>query len=542
MDLSSLTDADFEALQRGDLKGMSEAGFASLLKAQEASLSKPERDAKAVQIAKDRYDPLKDMNPGKKFAAGVGQAVTNAGRAIAQAMPGSGVTREQIDQTRREDAPLLADPYGRAGSMTGTAAIGAGTMLLPGAGTVLGATAYGGALGALAPLGTGEGAGTVARNALAGAASGGGAAVAGNAITGLLAPKVRAPAASLMREGVELTPGMRAGGGFKRMEDALTSMPVVGDVVRNAQNRAFETFGSAVANRALAPINAKLPAGVTGRDAVAYTERALGDAYDSVLRQVGHVRSDPQMLGELVSLKNMVRTSPMPAEVKAQFDSVISNQITGKLQGQGAMTAETFKGAESELGRLAAKYGADASADKQLLGDALQEAQAIMRRTLERSSSPQVAAEAKAANAGWAEFKRMQRAASMTGSRGGVFSPEAYLSAVRALDPSKDKGAFARGNALGQALGDDAVATMGRTIPDSGTPFRTLATRPFDGAVNAIIGSPIAAVYSRPVQNALQLLASGKRPALATRAAAELEMARPAINALAASYGAANSR
>jgi hypothetical protein len=228
--------------------------------------------------------------------------------------------------------------------------------------------------------------------------------------------------------------------------------------------------------------------------------------------------------------------------VQAQFYKAIQNQIEGKFMGQGVMTAQTFKDAESELGRLASKYAADPSADKQLLGDALQEAQAALRRLLERGAGPDVAADAKAANAGWAEFKRMQRASTMLGAKDGVFSPENYMNAVKALDRSKDKGAFARGSALGQDFGADALRVMGNTVPDSGTPFRTLMNEPVKGAVSAAAGAPLMAAYSRPVQNAIQMLLSGKRPALATKAAAELEMAAPALAALGINVGNAYQR
>lgn len=539
MDLSGLSDDDFAKLQSGNLKGMSDAGFARLLEAQQAALTKPQKIAQAQRISSEKNSPLNDMSPAKRFAAGMGQQVTDIGLALRQALPGSSATRGQVDEKRREDAPLLADPYGRAGSIIGSAAVGSGAMLLPGAGSVVGAAAYGAGLGAASPIGAGEGVGTVARNAMIGSAGGAGSAMVGNAIGGLLAPKVKPGQSALMAAGIPLTSGQRMGGAMKRAEDALTSVPVIGDVVRNAQTRSFEGFNAAVANRALAPINAKLPPGTVGREAVAYTERALGDAYEGVLRRIGNVKADAAFAGEIQNLRQMVRTSPLPDEVKAQFDSVVNSQISGKFQGQNSMTAQTFKDAESELGRYAAKYAKDASADKQLLGDAIQEAQAALRRLLERTN-PALAADAKAANKGWAEFRRMQRASSMLGAREGVFSPENYLNAVKTMAPTV--GTFARGNALGQELADSAVSVMGRTVPDSGTPFRTLWTDPIRGTIAVAAGSPVAALYSRPVQSALQMLATGKRPALATKAAAELEMARPALNALGISYANESAR
>jgi len=531
MDLSSLSDADFSALQSGNLKGMSDAGFASLLTAQQAALSPGQRAEQGTRIAQKRAmdEMIGGMSTGEKYAAGAGKAVTDVGRAIAQAMPGSKMDRAAVDEIKRMDAPLMATTPGKLGYMTGAAGLSAPLALLPAANTMLGAGMYGGFMGALTPVGTGD---SVTTNALMGAAGGFAGAGVANGLAGLVAPVVPKDARSLIDAGVTLTPGQRMGGAWKRAEDAMTSIPVTGDAIRSAQRGTFEQFNAAVANKALAPIKAKLPAGVSGRDAIAYTERALGNAYESVLRQVGTVRADAPFAGEVANLRAMVRNSPMPAEVQAQFDKVIASQITGKLQGQSAMTAQTFKEAESELGRLAARYGADASTDKQLLGDALQEAQAALRRLLERSAGPDLAADAKAANAGWAEFKRMQKAATFLGAKDGVFSPENYMNAVKALDKSKDKGAFARGGALGQDLGSDALRVMGGTVPDSGTPFRTLMADPLKGIPSALLGAPVQAAYSRPVLNALQMLQSGQRPALATKAAAELRLAAPALGAL----------
>jgi len=530
MDLSKLSDEDFQALQSGDLRRMSEAGFAQFLVANENATPPEARRERAVRQAREQNNPTIGMSGPQKFAAGMGKAITDVGRAIHQAMPGSSMTRERVDEIRQLDAPLMATGAGRAGFVTGTAATAAPFMLAPGANTVVGAGAYGALSGALTPVGTDD---SVLTNAAWGAGGGMLGAGIANAGSRVLQPQPQAGVRTVTQAGVTLTPGQRLGGAWKRAEDAMTSLPVTGDSIRNAQRRSIEEFNAAVANRALAPINGQLPPGVVGRDAIAYTESALGRAYDSVLNRIGTVRSDVAFGNELQSLRQMVNNGTMPREVKKQFNTVIQNQVLGKFQGQRAMTAQTFKDVESELGRLAVRYQGDASVDKQLLGDALQEAQEIMRKLLERSAGPQYAADVKAANTGWAEFKRMQRAASMLGAKDGVFSPENYLNAIKAMDRSKDKGAFARGTALGQDFGSDAARVMGNTVPDSGTPFRTLMTSPVSGSVTAATTLPVMGLYGSPkLQRLAQMLMSPNRPALATRAAAELQMAAPALSAL----------
>lgn len=527
MDLTKLNDSDLMALQSGDLAKMSDAGFAELVKATQAAKPLEQKQAEAIQNAREQNDPTKGMSTFDLARAGWGKSVSDLGTAVKQAL--GGVSRQQVDERRKLDAPLMAKPAAKAGFVLGTAANAAPVMLAPGANTLGGSTAYGAVLGALSPVGTND---SVLLNAGMGAA--GGAAGYGAATTAsrVLGPRIPAEAKALKDAGINMTPGQRMGGAWKRIEDAMTSLPVAGDMIRNAQLQSFMDFNAAVANDALKPIGAALPKGAAGRDAVKYVRDTIGGVYDSVLSRVGQVARDQTMQQELSALRNSVRQSVLPKEVKAQFDAAIRAQIDGKFQGRGVMLSQTFKDAESELGRLASKYAGDMSADKQLLGDALQEAQAILRRTLERSSSPEIAADAKAANAAWAKFVRMQKAAGMQGARDGIFSPEQYNAAVRAMDQSVRKGSYAAGEALGQRLSDPALSVMGRTVPDSGTPFRTLVNEPVKGLLSmGIAGAPVAAVYNPASIRALNALMSGNRPALATKLAAELQALEPAMAA-----------
>lgn len=538
MDLSALNDKDLAELARGNLSGMSDAGFAALIQAREKSMPMADKQARAMEIDRQKYNPTTGMSTGNLVAAAAGKPIADAGRALQQLV--GNYTREQADEQKRLDAPLMATTPGKVGYALGVGGMGIPAAMLPGAGTVLGGGAYGGLLGSLTPVGEGDNAlGNALTGAMFGAGTNAALKTAKVGLGGAATPEARA----LAQRGVQLTPGQQMGGAVSRIEQGAESIPVLGDVIRNARVRSMESFNTVVANEALKPIGNKLPKGVTGRDAVNYVESKIGDVYESAIKRTGSVKADGGFVNELANLKNMVRQSPLPDEIKRQFDSVIENQITGKLQGQTAMTAQTFKQADSEVGRLAAKYMSDASADKQMLGDALEETQAIMRRWLQRTAPPDVSKDVAAANAGWAQFKRMQRAASAIGSADGIFSPEQYRSAIRALDPSKDKGAFARGSALGQDLAENAVSVMGRQVPDSGTPLRTLVTHPVQGLLTGVATAPLQGVYASPrAQAALQALLSGKRPALATKAAAELEMLAPWLSQGSATYGIASQR
>ena len=180
---------------------------------------------------------------------------------------------------------------------------------------------------------------------------------------------------------------------------------------------------------------------------------------------------------------------------------------------------------------MAAKFGKALDPDPAMVADALREVQAALRGNVMRSN-PQFAPELKKINEGWANFKRVQRAASGVGSDSGVFTAAQLQSAVKALDRSKDKGAFARGEALMQDLTDPAKAVLASRVPDSGTPTRLMAGLAAGGGVGMV--SPTALVaglgassaYTRPGQAALAALLA-RRPDAAQPIASALERLAP---------------
>lgn len=528
MDFSKLSDEDFSAMRAGNLSAMSDAGFGELMKQQQAAKSLPEKAAQAEAIAREKYNPTIGMDAVDTTVAGAQKFAHDTALGIGQRF--GKYTPAEVDERRRLDAPLMEKrgaQVGNFGAAVGTSALAS---LLPGGQSVTGAGLYGALQGLVQPTGEGESAGM-------NAALGGGAGLlgtgGGNVLSSLLAPKVSPASGALYSKKVPMTIGQQLGGGANRFEEGLTSIPFMGDIIKNARREAVIGFNSSVADEALAPIGKKLPAGLKGHGAVMFTERAIGDAYDDVLANVGNVTRDSQFAQEVASLKRMVQQSTMPKEVQAQFLKAVRNQIDGKFQGQGVMTAQTFKDAESELGKLATKYGADTSTDKQLLGDALQEVQASLRGLLERSAGPQYAADARAANASWAQFKRMQKSATFLGAEDGVFSPENYLNSVKALDRSKDKAEFARGTALGQGAAQDALEVLGRKVPDSGTPFRSLVQNPLKGGAAALAGGLFAPLYrGGATQNLLRQLVGAQRPQSVQWTAKQLEELAPLLGAL----------
>ena len=346
----------------------------------------------------------------------------------------------------------------------------------------------------------------------------------------VISPTVSPQIQALMKEGVVPTGGQILGGGYKRAEEALTSIPVLGDYIKSAQNRTMQNVNTAAFNRALSPIGESLPKGVVGREAVEFASSKLDDAYGKLLPKMT-VLQDAPFQTEISNLKNMVQSGSIDPKSVTFFNNWIDSNVLNKFQGQGAVTGQTLKQVQSDLRETISRLGASTDADQRLIGDALKEAQDQVRQLVTRSN-PQFAKELKAIDTGYANFKRVERAASGLGAEEGVFSPAQLQSAVKALDKSKDKSKFAKGEALMQDLSENAKTALGNKVPDSGTPFRSLMAA-LAGSVGAgVAGFPQVAtgltalaasplLYSQTGQNALAALLT-KRPDFANALAAQL--------------------
>lgn len=97
------------------------------------------------------FDPTEGMSGTEKFLAGAGKAFYDVGRGAGQLV--GAVSREDVEESRKLDAPLMRTGAGRVGNIAGGMAAFAPTALIPGAGTAAGAALVGGGMGALQPVG-----------------------------------------------------------------------------------------------------------------------------------------------------------------------------------------------------------------------------------------------------------------------------------------------------------------------------------------------------------------------------------------------------
>lgn len=376
--------------------------------------------------------------------------------------------------------------------------------------------------------------GTAAESAMAFGA--GSALTAGGNLLSRRAAAARArpptPARQLSQQGVELTPGQMAGGVLQRAEDAATSIPVIGDSIRGARVRGLESFNRAALDRSLAPIGATLPQGVAvGRDGLREAEQAIGAHYDNALQRV-QVAPDAQYVGELTAVE---QTPNLTAAQRETLGTIVAD-LRSRF-GQ-AVPGREWKVLDSDLGK--AIRAADNASQNQPGGQALTRALERLKAAhvdLLGRTDPAVMAAVRQGDEATANLVRIRQASQYTGSsaRNGVFSPADLNRSVQGMDTSAGNRAFARGDAMMQDLTDPAMQTLPATVPDSGTPLRSLFTAGAGGAGLAALGTnpqalavaggaaaATAAGYSAPVQRMLNEVYRAKTPGMAREALSRL--------------------
>ncbi|GAC1664570.1 MAG: hypothetical protein PVS3B2_00420 [Candidatus Dormibacteraceae bacterium] len=106
-----------------------------------------------TEAERKAVDPTNDMSAWERGRAGAGKAMSDLGTGVRSMLPASigGTKPGEVEQFRREDAPLMATTGGRVGNIAGSIGTAIPASLIPGANTVAGAGAVGALYGALQP-------------------------------------------------------------------------------------------------------------------------------------------------------------------------------------------------------------------------------------------------------------------------------------------------------------------------------------------------------------------------------------------------------
>ncbi len=488
------------------------AGFSQLLANTIPEGAKPTTNA-AAEVA--RYLPGMVI-AGRLFGRVQGAAEANE----------AATERERVYQDRLKASGVDGADWGR---MLGQALTSLPAAAIPGGATWLGAAGIGAgtgaALGGLQPVPDAgdDYARRAVVNALAGGVGGAAGGVAGKAIGGMIAPRIEPNVRALADAGVELTPGQIVGGAAKRIEDAATSIPIVGQGVANAQRRSLESFNRAVGNEVLAPIGKTVAEGTpAGRALVNQVDDAISDAYRAAHAKVAPFKLDQQFLRDFYQLTQSNILMPDQRDFFRQF---MARQFIPRVQ-KGDITGEVAQEISSELKRYARTYAASADVPSRELAASFRGLVDIFDDLIARTN-PAAATDIKQANAAFARLIRMEAAAGGIGAKEGVFTAPQFAAAVRQNTPRKAE--YALGGALMQELSDPASVVLPSSVPDSGTAARAAWHGAGAGAgataaglldpalMAAYLGTTAAGrvAYSEPATRAFRAAALANRPEIA---------------------------
>lgn len=351
----------------------------------------------------------------------------------------------------------------------------------------------------------------------------------------VIRPKTSPQVTQLMEEGITPTPGQILGPQFKRAEEGLTSVPFTGDLIRSAQRRAVEQFDTAALNRALAPIGKSLPKGSAGREAVVKAGDIISDRYDDIFSKLKTVQADDIFTNDLNKARELMQTASAD-QIKA-FENILKRDVMDRF-ADNKVSGRLFKRIYSKLGVQIRKFGKSQNPDHQTLAEALGQVQGSLKQAVARSSA-QAGSSLKQADFAFANLVRAENAAGRIGAKEGIFSPAQLRAAVRSLDPSVRHRSFARGGALMQDLAETGESVLGATVPDSGTPFRSLMATGLPGLISTGMTAPLAPMYTPAGQAAMAKILT-QRPEMAGLLAQYLQSQTPRAAAAAGLLGARN--
>ena len=360
--------------------------------------------------------------------------------------------------------------------------------------TVGGAALGGGLYGA----GTAEDMASIPESALSGALISGG--IGGAA--GVALPRIGSAAKDLISKGVDLTPGQAMGGLPSVIERGMSASPFMGRAIESATKRASADVGNVVINKALEPIKASIPKGVSGFSAVKAAEDALDEAYKVATENasLSFVRGVTDKM--IQAPKNVVGLTKDSMDNASQIvKNIISNDIGAK-----KLSGEKIKEIDSLIGKTARAYLAPTNAvsDKNI-GRGLMQAQKVFRDEMVKQNPKNQAI--LDAHKAFQQLIPIQKATNKAIVEGGEFSPNQLLAAMRTQAPKKTASGSAEGQDLAMTASDIIGSTSGSSLARpileqsiiAASLLNPLATLPVVAGLGAGSG-----LYSKPVVGALR--------------------------------------
>jgi hypothetical protein len=474
------------------------------------------------------------LSPGGDFATGAHQAVAqmdaqtksqNAKFAAKQQAEGKVVPGTDWVRTAAGIAPAFLVPGGAAETLGGRVLMGMGQ------GAVLGAGA------------TEEGQ-SYAKNAALGALTGGAGAgvadVAGRVIRGAkLSPYVQ----KMVDMGVTPTPGQTLGGVARSLEEKSASLPAYGEAVKSGERAAVSQMNRGLYKNIMDDVAMPPPpADATVAEATHYIGTNLKQAYNQLLPSMS-LRADQQFGQDMQKL--VPDYAKLPADMRDTFNTILNDNILTQTSRTGALNGADLQAAKSALSNEISTYGRSSAPNDLRMANLLRQTRDILREAIARQN-PQQAPQLAAIDSAYAKYKILQNAAARVTNPENPIMPGQLQAAIKSMDKSQNKRAFAEGTARMKDISDAAVAALGNKVADSGTAGRMYLGLGLGGGIGLVHPGALAAMgagaaaYGTPLGRQAMFAALAKRPEFARLLGGALQGAAPQIGGASALYGVNN--
>ena len=307
-------------------------------------------------------------------------------------------------------------------------------------------------------------------------------ALLGGAVSGVVSkalPPITEGAKKLIKAGTPVTVGQAVGGGIRKVEQALKSIPFLGDPIVEAEIRATQGFNKSAFAKVLEPLkkygvnpNKELKGKETGNQLYSTAEEIISKNYDKLVPKLKFPnQSDLQPIYDDIILK---QAEFMPKNVNNAFLRDMDEIVYKNFGADGVLTGQGFKNIQSGLRRKIRNFGNDPSEITRGYGRAYSEVLDGLTDTLKKNN-PDLAVQLNDLDFSFKMLNLTGKAVERSLKKEGTFTPSALMGAVKQSDQSLRKGDARKGEALFQDLANEGMA-LNMTLPDSGTATRSLLT------------------------------------------------------------------
>ena len=296
---------------------------------------------------------------------------------------------------------------------------------------------------------------------------------------GKVLPPVTEKAKELIKQEVPLTIGQSVGGGLRKIEEGIKSIPFLGDPIVGAEIRATQGFNKATFRKVLEPlekygVNLKkqLAGKTTGNELYKTAENIISNGYEKLKPKLKFPNRDElQSIYDDVILK---QADTMPKSVNNQFLQDMDNIVYANFSPDGSLSGDGFKKIESGLRQQINSYLGSSDQVTRNYANSYDAVLDALSDTLIKNN-PKYAPQLKDLDFSFKMLNIVGRAVEKGGSKQGTFTPNQLMQASRMADVGRNKKSFRKGEALMQDLANEGQA-LNLTLPDSGTATRQLLT------------------------------------------------------------------